>query len=120
MITKTRTHLHVSLHLSEDVDVDVNVDDGKISLNLVTVSLSNPRATSFFDLHGDTEQMERIVAALEQGLNEVLREQVSERLSTRGQGYDPDAEEEARDRVFSSLGQVRVPFGGATDDYMGR
>ena len=74
IITKTGTHLHVSLHLSEEVDVDVSVDDGKLSLHVVTVSLSDPRATSFFDLHGSAEQMERVVAALEQGLNEALRE----------------------------------------------
>ena len=57
--------------------MDVNVDDGRISLHLYTVSLDNPRMSSYFDLHGTAEQMERIVAALEQGLMEVLRAHVN-------------------------------------------
>ena len=78
MAHKNTTHLHVSLHLSEEVDVDVTVNDGKLSLHLITVSLSDPRMSSYFDLHGDTEQMERVVAAMEQGLDEVLRQRVSD------------------------------------------
>ena len=78
MAHKNTTHLHVSLHLSEEVDMDVTVNDGKLSLHLITVSLSDPRMSSYFDLHGDREQMERVIAALEQGLNEVLRQRVSD------------------------------------------
>ena len=93
MTNKNTTHLHVSLHLNEEVDVDVSVDDGQLSLHLITVSLGNPHASSFFDLHGNVEQMERVVAALEQGLNEVLREQVDKNMErSLPSPQDPDTD----------------------------
>ena len=70
-----------SLHLDEDVSVGAQVlTDGTLSLHFMTLSNGKPHMSSFFDLHGDVEQMERVVAALEQGLMEVLRQGVNEDL----------------------------------------
>ena len=68
-----------SLHLNKDVNVNVQVrTDGELSLHFSAINLKDPRISSFFDIHGDAEQMERVVAALEQGLNEVLRQRVND------------------------------------------
>ena len=68
-----------SLHLDKDINVNVQVlTDGTLSLHLTVVNLKDPRISCFFDIHGDVKQMERVVAALEQGLMELLRRQVNE------------------------------------------